>query len=155
MAVIEVIPARASHLRRIAAVMRQADRDEIRAASGRSPLSALSCSFRKSRHAWVVLIDGQPEVIFGVGDLNILAGVGAPWLLGSDTIWQNRREFMRGSRQVLDQMLGMYSTLRNVVDCRNSASIRWLGWLGFRFSQPFDLRGHPFMLFEMHDTSPT
>ena len=155
MPVIEIVPARASHLRQISAVMRQSDRDEIEAASGRSPLSALSFSFRRSRHAWVVLIDGTPEMIFGVGDLNVLAGVGAPWLLGSDAIWRNRREFMRGSRQVMAQIFDRYSTLRNVVDCRNSASIRWLGWLGFRFSQPFDLNGHPFMIFEAHALAPT
>lgn len=146
---IEIVPARASHLRIIAANMRQADRDEVAASSGRSPLSALSYSFRHSRWCWVALIDGKPEVIFGVGDLNILGRVGAPWLLGSDAIWQHRKEFMRRSAWWRDQLLARYSVLRNVVDCRNSASIRWLGWLGFRFSQPFDLRGHPFMLFEM------
>lgn len=149
MAVIEIVPARASHLRRIAAVMRQADRDEVAASSGRSPLAALSYSFRMSRECWAVVIDGKPEVIFGVGDLNILGGVGSPWLLGSDAVWDHRREFMRQSREWLAQLFARYSVLRNVVDCRNSASIRWLGWLGFRFSQPFDLRGNPFMMFEM------
>lgn len=146
---IEIVPARPSHLRRIAAVMRQADRDEIMAASGRSPLSALSFSFRNSRMCWVALVDGKPEVIFGAGDVNFLGGLGAPWLLGSEAVWKHRREFMRMSGHWRDQLLERYSILRNVVDCRNTASIRWLGWLGFRFSPPFDLRGNPFMLFEM------
>lgn len=146
---IEIVPARASHLRRIAEVMRQADRDEIAARSGRTPLGALMASYRGSTSCWVVLIDGQPEVIFGVGDLNVLAGIGSPWLLGSDAVWRHRKEFLRRSRVWLRQLLGRYSVLRNVVDCRNGASIRWLGWLGFRFSAPFDHRGRPFMLFEM------
>ena len=146
---IEIVPARASHLRIIAAKMRQADRDEVAASSGKSPLAALSYSFRKSRFCWVALIDGEPEVIFGVGDLNVLAGVGSPWLLGSDAVWKYRRDFLGRSRDWLDQLLRRYSVLRNVVDCRNTASIRWLGWLGFRFSHPFDHRGNPFMMFEM------
>ena len=146
---IEIVPARASHLRRLAQVMRQADRDEIAARSGRTPLGALMGSYRASSQCWVVLIDGKPEVIFGVGTLNVLAGVGSPWLLGSDAVWAHRKEFLRGSRWWLRQLFGRYSVLRNVVDCRNEASIRWLGWLGFRFSQPFDHRGRPFMLFEV------
>lgn len=146
---IEIVPARACHLRRLAEVMRQADRDEIEARSGRTPLGALMGSYRASSMCRVVLIDGKPEVIFGVGTLNVLAGVGSPWLLGSDAVWQHRKEFMRQSRVWLRQLSARYQVLRNVVDCRNAASIRWLGWLGFRFSQPFDHRGRPFMLFEM------
>ncbi len=146
---IEVVPARASHLRSIAARMRQADRDEIAAASGRSPLAALSLSYRKSRMCWVALINGQPEVIFGAGDLNVLTGTGSPWLLGTDAVDVFGREFLRGSLHWRDQLLQRYSVLRNVVDCRNAVSIRWLEWLGFEFSPPFQHRGHDFILFEM------
>lgn len=153
--VIDVVPARASHLRRIAAVMRQADRDEIAASSGRSPLSALSYSLRNSSEAWTVLIDGRPEMMFGVGDLNILAGVGSPWLLGSDAVWRHRREFVRRSRWWIDHMLERYGVLRNAVDCRNTASIRWLKWMGCDFSRPILLRGHEFVIFEMRGIAPT
>lgn len=146
---IEVVPARASHLRRLAAVMRQADRDEVFAASGRSPLSALSLSFRKSTICMVALFDGQPEVIFGAGDLSILTRLGAPWMLGSDAIERHRVEFLRGSVHWRGQLLRRYDVLRNIVDCRNKTAIRWLRWLGFQFGEPFDHRGYRFMMFEM------
>ena len=149
MAVIEIVPARASHLRRIAAVMRQADIDEVRAATGRDVLPVLSVSFRRSSLCMVALVDGQPEVIFGAGDLSILTGLGAPWLLGSDAVVRHRVEFLRRSVHWRDQLLLRYSTLRNIVDCRNTVAIRWLRWLGFVFSDPFLHRGHEFMMFEM------
>lgn len=149
MTVIEIVPARASHIRRIASVMRQADRDEIEAATGRDALPVLSASFRRSSICMVALVDGQPEVIFGAGDLSVLTGLGAPWLLGSDVIERHWREFLRLSVHWLAQLLKRYAVLRNIVDCRNTVAIRWLRWLGFDFSEPFDHRGHRFMMFEM------
>ncbi len=149
MAVVEIVPARPCHLRRLAEVMRQADKDEVAAATGKTPLAALSASFRRSTLCMVALIDGKPEVIFGAGDLSILTGTGAPWLLGSDAIFDHRREFLRQSVNWRAQLLQRYSVLRNVVDCRNAAAVRWLRWLGFRFSEPFIYRGHDFMAFEL------
>lgn len=149
MADIQIVPSRASHLRRLAAVMRQADKDEVMAASGRSPLWCLMQSYRKSAICMTVLIDGEPEMIFGAGDLSVLTGLGAPWLLASDRAVSCRAEFLRGSIRWRDQLLQRYSVLRNIVDCRNKAAIRWLRWLGFRFSEPFRHRDHDFMMFEL------
>lgn len=146
---LKVIPARAAHIRTIARRMRQADRDEVAAASGRSPAEALALSLRKSTAAWTVLFDGRPEAMFGVGDLNILAGIGAPWMLGTDAVERNYVPFLRASVDWRDQLLRRYSTLRNFVDERNAVSVRWLGWLGFKFSDPVSFRGHNFRMFEL------
>lgn len=146
---IRVVPASAAHVRTIARRMRQADRDEVFAASGRSPVSALTFSLRKSSHAWTAIIDGVPEVMFGVGDLNVLAGVGAPWLLGTDAVERHYVAFLRRSVGFRDQLLRRYAVLKNYVDVRNRASIRWLRWLGFTLSDPVEFRGHEFRLFEL------
>lgn len=146
---IQIIPTRAYHLRRVAAVMRQADKDEVIAATGRSPLWGLVHSYKRSAICMTVLIDGEPEAIFGAGDLSVLTGMGAPWLLASDRAVSCRVEFLRGSVHWRDQLLRRYSVLRNVVDCRNKIAIRWLRWLGFAFSDPFKHRGHDFMMFEL------
>lgn len=129
--------------------MRQADRDEVYAASGRSPSDALIFSLRKSSHAWTAVIDGVPEVMFGVGDINILAGIGAPWLLGTDAVERHYVAFLRRSVGFRDQLLRRYPTMRNFVDVRNRASIRWLRWLGFTLSDPVEYRGHEFRQFEL------
>ncbi|QND53460.1 DUF2833 domain-containing protein [Phyllobacterium sp. 628] len=146
---IQIVPARASHVRTVARRMRKADRDEVSAASGRLPADALIYSLRKSSVAWTALIDGVPELMFGVGDLNVLAGVGAPWLLGTDAVEKNYVAFLRGSVDWRDQLLRRYPVMRNFVDVRNQASIRWLRWLGFKLFDPVELRGHEFCLFEL------
>jgi hypothetical protein len=45
--------------------------------------------------------------------------------------------------------LRRYPILRNFVDVRNRASIRWLRWLGSTLSDPVEIRGHEFRLFEL------
>ena len=146
---IQIVPARASHIRSIAARMRPADRDEIAAMSGKTPLQALSYSYRKSSVAYTALIDGVPEVMFGVGDINVLTGTGAPWLLGTDAVDRHYVAFLRGSVHWRNQLLGRYAVLKNIVDVRNRVSMRWLRWLGFTFSDPIQHRGHEFCMFEL------
>lgn len=146
---IRIVPARAAHVRPIARRMRKADADEVRASSGRSPAGALIYSLRKSSHAWTALVDGEPVVMFGVGDLNILAGVAAPWLLGTDAVERHYVAFLRNSVDFRDQLLRRYPVMRNFVDDRNRASKRWLLWLGAVLSDPVEINGHAFRLFEL------
>lgn len=146
---IVIVPARASHLRYLAANLRQSDLDEIDAMSGRLPLAALSYSYRRASVCMVAIIDGKPEAIWGAGDLNILTGTGSPWMVCSDKATKDLRAFLKFSRHWCDQLSGRYLVLRNMVHCRNTNSIRWLKWLGFEFSKPFEVRGHEFMIFEM------
>lgn len=146
---IQIVPARAGHILSIARRMRQADRDEVWAAAGKSPAEALIYSFRKSSFAWTALVDGRPEVMFGVGDVNILTGVGAPWLLGTEAVEKHTVAFLRRSVEFRTQLMARYSVLRNFVDDRNKVSIRWLKWLGFKLLDPVEMNGHSFRLFEM------
>lgn len=119
------------------------------ASAGKSPVAALAMSIRKSSHCWTVMIDGKPAAIWGVADLNVLGGVVAVWLLGTDAIERHPGAFARRSVAFKDQLFTRYKIMRNVVDARNLVSIRWLKWLGAEFSDAFDIRGHAFMLFEL------
>lgn len=130
--------------------MRQADRDEVLASSGKTPFEALVFSLRKSSFAYTALVDGRPEVMFGCGDINVLAEMGAPWLLGTDAVDANYVAFLRMSKKWKRELLGRYQVLRNVVDDRNVVSKRWLSWLGFKLGDPLALKnGHIFRLFEL------
>ena len=128
--------------------MRAADVTEVWRAGRVGPATALRRSMRQST-AFTVLIDGRPEIMYGVGDLNVLAGIGGVWLLGTDAITRNWRWFLRATAEGRHGLFGRHDVLRNVVDRENAASIRWLSWLGATFPGAIDIDGHPFVLFEL------
>ena len=146
---IKIVPALKRHVKPIAKRMRRADIDEVQAASGKTPEEALLYSIDKSEYSWAALVDGKPVAMFGVGILNVIGGVGAPWLLATDDVERNRKVFVRLSISFRNELLERYPVLRNFVDVRNTASIRWLKWMGAEFSEPILIRDHPFQLFEM------
>lgn len=151
MAEVEIVPAAMDHVATIAARMRPADVAEVLASSGKSPHEALMFSLQRSAQAWTALVDGQPEVMFGVADLNVLTRLGAPWLLGTDAVERNYRLFLRQSLSWREQLSGRYSVLRNFVDDRNEVSKRWLAWMGFTLFDPVPagVNGEMFRMFEM------
>jgi hypothetical protein len=146
-----IIPATVEHIDVIAPRMREADKEEVFAATGRGPRSALLHSLNRSDFAYTVEFDGVPETMFGCGTTSILTKTGAPWLLGTDALEKHYRHFLRGSLYWVDQMRQMYSHLQNVVDDRNEVSKRWLKWIGFTLSEPLPLgyEQRPFRIFEM------
>lgn len=93
--------------------------------------------------------DNRPIAMFGVGDVNILAGVGSPWMLGTPEIERHVMTFLRQCPYWVGQLLQGYTVLRNCVDDRNKLSIRWLKWLGFEVGKPVVFKGHMFRMFEM------
>lgn len=151
MPVVEIIPATIDHIAPIAAKMRPADVAEVMASSGKSPHEALMFSLSGSAMARTALVDGQPEVMFGVADLNVLTLTGAPWLLGSDAVERNYRLFLRQSLSWREQLLQRYDVLRNFVDDRNEVSKRWLAWMGFTLFDPIPVgcNGEMFRMFEL------
>lgn len=146
---IEIVLASREHIPTIARRMRPADKAEVRAAAGHSPRAALEFSLLRSSWACTALVDGRPEVMFGVADLNILAGVGAPWLLGTKAVETHSVIFLKESRHWHEQLFRRYNVLMNFVDARNTVSKRWLEWLGFKFFDPVQMNGYDFIPFEM------
>ncbi|RCL00940.1 MAG: hypothetical protein JSC189_001033 [Candidatus Tokpelaia sp. JSC189] len=149
-----VVRADPDHIGAIGDNIRKADRDEVMALGGLSPHQALDYSLKKSHCAFTWLIDDVPVAIFGVGDINVLTCVGAPWLLGTKRIEKHWRVFLRGSRHWCHQLFKSYRLLRNVVDDRNDVSKRWLEWLGFTLFEPRPLGqdGEMFRVFEMRNS---
>ena len=145
---IKIVPARGKRCCSIGRRLRESDRLEVRRSGRLGPVEALRQSMRNS-NAFTVLIDGRPEIMYGVGDLNVLAGVGGVWLLGTDAITRNWRWFLRATAEGRQSVFGRHQVLRNVVDSENVASIRWLRWLGATFPGVIDIHGHPFVLFEL------
>ncbi len=145
---IDIVPARGKHCRSIAKRMRAADVAECKAMAGLSPFDGLRLSMKRSR-AFTVVIDGRPEAMFGTSDLNVLVGLGSVWMLGTDEVDRQPKALLRLSPKWVAKLFARYDVLRNVVSVDNSASIRWLKWLGATFSDPITVGGTSFVLFEL------
>jgi hypothetical protein len=139
------------HVQYIAEHMRQADRDEVYALAGWSPLKAALFSVTHSDMALCAVHDGLPAVIWGAGQRIVMYDEGSPWLLGTPVIEHNAKRFLRQSILWRDELLNRYGSLVNVVDQRNVVSIRWLRWLGFTLDPPIKLgfEGRPFHRFHL------
>lgn len=150
MAELEIVPARASHIWHIARNMREADVAEVRAA-GYEPFNALVGCLRTATMSSTAMVDGQPCLMFGVTPISALSGLGSPWMLGTDDARKIRRDILAESRRYVPVMLAAYPSLMNYVDARNTASIRWLRWLGFDIEDaiPYGVNGEPFHKFTM------
>lgn len=114
----------------VAAHLRDADRAEIAAHSGRLPVDAIMGSARHSDLALTVCdATSTPAAVFGV------APGGCIWLLGTDALVQPplAKQFLRECRRHVALLQERYPLLHNVIDARNVVHIRWLRWMGFVF----------------------
>lgn len=133
----------------IAAVARQADREEMQACAGASVAQCLQMGLDQSLRAWVIESNGLP--LAACGDTMAGIGVGVPWMVTTDHIARNPRGFLRASKAVMVEMLQRHHLLINYVDARNAAAIRWLQWLGVTVAEPapYGVAGLPFRQFTM------
>lgn len=136
----------------VAAHMRQADQDEVRAIRGDVPMKeALAECVLASSHCWVATGDSEPFAIFGVMPISLLHGIGAPWMLGTDLGKRFPRALIREGRRYSRRMLETYPYLINMVDARYTSSIKWLQRIGYTVfeAEPYGRRGELFNRFEM------
>lgn len=135
----------------LAPKLRKADVQEIEAASGQTPLAALSWSLLASSECWAGEgRDGELIALFGAAPTQE-PDVGLVWLLGSESIsTKNAVRFLRESRLWLDRLHQSYPILYNFVDARNTVHIHWLRWLGCTFiarHEHYGVGGLPFYEF--------
>ena len=134
----------------LAPYLRQADRNEVEAASGATPLEALRQGYELSTDPRTVHENGYPIAMFGVSALG--RGVGAPWLLGSGQVEVNWFTFVRRSRDEFAKLRAGWRLLTNFIDERNTLHHRWIRWLGFEMVERVERYGKgglPFWRFEL------
>lgn len=148
---VTIVRATEKHIDEIAPRMRKDDVAEVWAMQMVTPSQALARSLWLSDYSFAGLVDGRAEVMWGVGYLSPVFGVGMPWLLGTDVVIDHKRTFLEQSKLWVDMMMARYEELTNFVDDRNTISKRWLKWLGFTLSEP-TIMGYeqvPFRQFHM------
>ena len=140
------------HVSHIAQNMREADRVEVMASHGHTPLEALTLGVSKSDQVVTVLSpEDTPLVIIGVVSQSLLSDVGTIWLLGCDEALRHRRKFISEVPRVLSILFERYTMLENYVHVDNQISVRWLNRIGFKMDEPilFKNSGEYFMRFYM------
>ncbi len=148
---VRVVKATFDHALQVAEHMREADRAEVWATSHSTPWQATTEALRVSTAAWAGLYDGRAVCVFGVAPINMIAGIGSPWLLGTEELVERPAAFLRRCRPYVGKMLRVYPTLVNHVDDRNEASKEWLRWLGCTLGEPepFGVARLPFRPFKL------
>jgi hypothetical protein len=131
--------------------LRPSDLAECRA-YGRSDIAAgIASSVNRSALCWTGLVDGEIAAIIGVAPINMLTGIGSPWMLGTPVLDTHSRVLVRRTPEYIAKMLNAFPHLVNFVHANNTTSVRWLRRLGFTLhaAQPFGALGEPFHRFEM------
>lgn len=152
---VQIIPTTPEHLVELAEKMREADRQEVIASSGRDILAVLEDSLKYSLAPLTAFINGELACVFGCVPFQLIGERAAPWMLGTDVVDKHPGELLRRCRQYTTGMNKAYPHLLNFVDARNHKSIRWLKWMGFTVhpAVPYGAEKRPFHLFEMRASS--
>lgn len=115
--------------------MREEDVAEVRAQSGATPGQALLLAYLRSELC-MSMISRHGNVIGMWGVVPEGDKVGRIWMLGTQAMLddsQDRRTFLRQSKDMLRELHHRFALLFNEVDARNTVHIRWLRWMGFTF----------------------
>jgi hypothetical protein len=136
---IEVKPATLSDAEALAPRVREADRREIDAASGTTPLESLTAAVTRSRIARSVWRDGTVIAMYGVTDWPD-GEAGFPWMVASDEIEKtSARDFRNFTRRCVEELQAASPKLYGTVDARNHKHLRWLKWGGFQIGDTFNI----------------
>lgn len=128
-----LIPTTVEDVEYIAPRLREADRQECIAATGKDPLEILKMSLLIGDITLTLTAtDGTRVGLLGVAK-SPLPDAGVIWLCATDDIYQYQMTFLRRSKKVLPKLLELYPVLHNAVDARNELHIKWLKWMGFTF----------------------
>lgn len=134
-----------AHVLYMAPRLRRADCEEIMAYCGKTPLEGLRHSKAVSPHCYTILADGEPIAMYGgtpegYGRANV-------WMLGTDGIEKNAKQFLRLSRSHLDEFQKELksSFIYAIADPRNTLHQLWLVYTGFRLGSIIKVRDHNFI----------
>lgn len=143
-----LIPAGLPHVPSLAAKMRDADKLEV-GALGRTPENALRSGLAASLWALTALVDDEPHAMLGVSPVSMIEGVGCPWMLGSERIYDHARDLVRHGPALIGEMSAGFERLENVVHVENHRALRFLRHFGFTIAdEQEDHGGLMFVRFE-------
>jgi len=146
-----VRPAILADALQLAPKVRIADREEIRASDGKSPLEALVIPFTYKEGRNYTIIGTVNEGVIGMFGVAPTKDpeYGIAWLLSSEDLFKHTKQFIKECPYWVSQMSEGYTYIYNWVDRRNWKSLKWLQFLGFEAKEEIKQYGVgklPFLL---------
>lgn len=129
-----VVPAQRRHVRMLGPHLRAADATECHLLARTDPTDALMQSFEVSTEAFTAMIGNTPVGMFG--HVEQRDGNGVIWLLGSERLTADLRDFLSASSEWWERITSRYNKCFNVVSEQNTLHLRWLKWMGCELSGP-------------------
>lgn len=130
--------------------MREADKREIKAFSGRTPEESFNATINLYETSTVWEMGGKVVCIFGT------APSGVPdewliWMLATDEFDKNSKIFRKYCREIFGKMIEGKKYLYNHVHAEHKSAVRWLKWLGCKLydAEPIGINGELFHKFEV------
>ena len=150
MAEVLIRPTEPGDAAQLFAHLRATDLAECQAYGRGDTAAGIEASVHRSALCWTGLIDGELAAILGCAPINMLTGIGSPWMLGTPVLDAHQRVLVRETPEYIARMLKAFPHLVNFVHAKNTTSVRWLRRLGFSLSEPapFGPLGEPFHRFE-------
>ena len=117
----------------LAPKMRIADREEIKASHGKTPLESLVIPFTYDRSRNYTIIGTASEGVIGMFGVSPTKDpeYGIAWLLSSEDLFKHTKQFIKECPYWVAKMSKGYTYVYNWVDRRNWKSLKWLQFLGF------------------------
>ena len=146
-----VRPAILADALQLAPKMRIADREEILASHGKTPLESLVIPFTYEKARSYTIIGTAKEGVIGMfgGAPTKDPEYGIAWLLSSEDLFKHTKQFIKECPYWVSQMSEGYTYIYNWVDRRNWKSLKWLQFLGFEAKEEIKQYGVgklPFLL---------
>tara|TARA_R110000744_G_scaffold208494_2_gene327249 strand:- start:284 stop:766 length:483 start_codon:yes stop_codon:yes gene_type:complete len=125
--------------------MRQVDKIECEC-MGFTPKDALEVALGADAVTYTVFDSyGVPFCMLGCGPMP--DGTGYIWMLGTDSVFDNKFDFIKGSRFVVNALTQPYGSVKNYVHKDNKVAIAWLKWCGAEMGRELVFSDHPFYEF--------
>ena len=129
--------------------LRDSDVQEIWASDHKLPLEALRIGFEQSSTC-LTIQNCKPLAMFGtvkMGD-----GMATIWLLSDEDLYKKSIEFVKYSKHFVELLFSKNPDINkmcNYVDARNTASIKWLKFIGAKISpaEPYGIEQKLFHYF--------
>ena len=128
--------------------MRKQDRREVEACCTGSVLEELEIDIFKSNECWAAFTKKDCQLIACWGICKIRGQEGRLiWCLGTYRIEKYWLSFASESKRIIYKWANRYKRLFNAVGAFNTASIRWLEWVGAEFGTHAYINNEEFIPF--------